>query len=159
MARTKISFVYKQLASGVVRGRRREARGQGFERWWPWSAHFLREKRALHGHRRSKPRPPASRLQSLTTPPASCFCPNEIFVLAILCSSDFEMSIWDPKRIQMKKLSTTKFYNFSRSTTFILVFTLSEVVYQVWISNFRNSNVVFHDKMISNEKVVNYKVS
>ena len=40
----------------------------------------------------------------LTTPPASYLCPNEIFVLAILCSSDFEMSIWDPKRIQIKKV-------------------------------------------------------
>jgi len=27
------------------------------------------------------------------------------------------------------------------------------------ISNLRNSNVVLHDKMISNQKVVNYKVS
>ena len=64
----------------------------------------------------------------------------------------FEISIWDPKRIQMKKLSTTKFYNFSRSTTFILIVSPSEVVYKIWISNLRNSNVVFLDKMNSNKK-------
>ena len=57
-----------------------------------------------------------------------------------------------------EKLSTIKFYNFSRSTTFILVVSPSEVTYKIWISNLRNSNVVFYDKMISNEKVVNYKV-
>jgi hypothetical protein len=44
MARTKISFGHKQLAGGVVRGRRREAGGQGFERRWPRSVHFSREK-------------------------------------------------------------------------------------------------------------------
>jgi hypothetical protein len=58
-----------------------------------------------------------------------------------------------------KKLSTTKFHNISRSTTFILVISPSEVVYKIWILNLRNLNVVFHDKMISNEKVVKYKVS
>ena len=117
------------------------------------------EKHAPRGHQRLNPWPPASRLRPLITPPASCLCPNKIFVLAILCPSNFEMSIRDPKRIQMKKLSTTKFYNFLRSTTFILVVSPSEVVCKIWISNLRNSNVVFHDKMISNEKVVNYKVS
>jgi len=39
------------------------------------------------------------------------------------------------------------------STTFILVGFPSEVVCKIWISNFRNSNVVFHDKMISNQKL------
>ena len=34
----------------------------------------------------------------------------------------------------------------------------SEVVWKIQISNLRNSNVVFLDKMISNENVVNYKV-
>jgi len=59
----------------------------------------------------------------------------------------------------MKKSSTTKFYNFLRPTTFILVVPSSEVIYKIWISNLRNSNVVFDDKMISNEKIINYKVS
>ena len=59
----------------------------------------------------------------------------------------------------MEKSSTTKFYNFLKSTTFILVVTSSEVIYKIWISNLRNSNVVFDDKMISNEKIINYKVS
>ena len=45
------------------------------------------------------------------------------------------------------------------STTFILVVSPSEVIYKIWISNFKNSNVIFIDKMISNQKVVNYRVS
>jgi len=44
MARTKISFGHKQVAGGVVRGRIREAGGQGFDRRWPRSACFSREK-------------------------------------------------------------------------------------------------------------------
>ena len=44
MARTKISFGHKQLVGGVVRGRKREAGGQGFEHRWPQSARFLGEK-------------------------------------------------------------------------------------------------------------------
>ena len=58
----------------------------------------------------------------------------------------------------MKKLSTTKFHNLSRSTTFILVVSPSEEVWKIQVLNLRNSNVVFLDKMISNEKVVKYKV-
>jgi len=59
----------------------------------------------------------------------------------------------------MEKLSTTKFHNFSRSTTFLLKVFPSEVIYKILISNLRNSNVVFDDKMMSNEKIINYKVS
>jgi hypothetical protein len=33
-----------------------------------------------------------------------------------------------------------------------------EVVFKIQILKFLNSNVVFVDKMISNEKVVNYKI-
>jgi hypothetical protein len=58
----------------------------------------------------------------------------------------------------MKKFSTTKFYNFSRSTTFVQVISPSEVVLKIQILNFRNSYIVFLEKMISNEKVVNYKI-
>jgi hypothetical protein len=58
----------------------------------------------------------------------------------------------------MKKLSTIKFHNFSRSTTFILVISPFEDILKIQILNFRNSNIVFLDKMISNQKVVNYKV-
>jgi len=46
-------------------------------------------------------------------------CPYEICFLLVLY--DFEMVVWDLKRIQMKMLSTTKSYNFSRCTTFVLV--------------------------------------
>ena len=60
------------------------------------------------------------------------------------------------RRIPMEKLSTTKLHNFSISTTFILVVSPSEVIYKIWISNLRNSNVVFDDKMISNKK--NYQL-
>jgi len=59
----------------------------------------------------------------------------------------------------MEKLSTTKFHNFSRSATFILLVSPSDVIYKIYVSNLRNSNVVFDDKMISNEKIINYKVS
>ena len=58
----------------------------------------------------------------------------------------------------MKMLPTTKLFNFSRSTTFIFTVSPSEVVWKIQISNLRNSNVVFHGKMISNENIFNYKV-
>jgi hypothetical protein len=58
----------------------------------------------------------------------------------------------------MKKLSTTKLHNFSRSTTLVLVVSSFEVILKIQNSKSRNSNIVFLDKMISNEKVVNYKV-
>ena len=45
----------------------------------------------------------------------------------------------DPKS---KKFSTTKLYNFLRSTTFILIVSPSEVVWKIQILNLRNSNVV-----------------
>jgi hypothetical protein len=56
-------------------------------------------------------------------------------------------------------LSTIMLHNFSRSTTFILIASLSEDVYKIWISNLKTSNEFFYDKMISNKKIVNYKVS
>ena len=86
-------------------------------------------------------------------------CTSRILVPHKLYKTEHKLIVWGPKLIQIKKLSTTKFYNFSRSTTFILVVSPSDVTYKIWISNLRKSNVVFHDKMISNEKVINYKVS
>jgi hypothetical protein len=80
---------------------------------------------------RSNPQPPASHVHPLTTPSVRRLCLNELFVLAILCSSNFEMSNWNPKRIQMKKLSTTKFYNFSRSTILGFVISPSEVIWRI----------------------------
>jgi hypothetical protein len=44
---------------------------------------------------------------------------------------------------QMKKLPTTKLYNFSRSTTFVLVVSPSEVIQKIQISSVRNSNIIF----------------
>jgi hypothetical protein len=55
-------------------------------------------------------------------------------------------------------LSTTKFYNFLRSTTFVLLISPSEDILKIQILNLRNSNKVFHEKMTSNKKVVNYKL-
>jgi hypothetical protein len=58
----------------------------------------------------------------------------------------------------MKRLSTTKLRNFSISTTFVWVISLFVDILKIKISNLKNSNIVFFDKMISTEKVVNYKV-
>jgi len=54
-----------------------------------------------------------------------------------------KLIIWGPKWFQIKKLLTTKFYNFLGSTIFIYGVSPSEVVYKIWILNLRNSNVVF----------------
>jgi hypothetical protein len=40
----------------------------------------------------------------------------------------FQTTFWCPKRIQIKKFSTTKFHNFSWSTNFILVISLFDKV-------------------------------
>jgi hypothetical protein len=55
--------------------------------------------------------------------------------------------------------STIKLYNFLRSTNSILIVSTSESVYKIWILNLKTSHEFFNDKMISNQKVVNYKVS
>ena len=121
----------------VVRGWRREAGDQGFEHRWSRSA---RKKLALQ--------PLALEPMTLGVTRSSLNHSTyktlllEIFVLAILCLSNFEMSIWDPKRIQIKTLSTTKFYNFSRSTTLVLVVSPSEVVWKIQILNLENSEVI-----------------
>ena len=106
-------------------------------------------------------KPTTSKLHvpSSTTTPHVHLCLKSISVPHILYKTEHKLIVWGPKLIQMKKLSTIKFYNFSRSTIFILVVSPSEVTYKIWISNLRNSNVVFHDKVVSNEKVINYKVS
>jgi hypothetical protein len=98
---------------------------------------FSPEKHALHDHRCSNPWPLASLVRPLTTPPVKCLCPFGIFVLPILCYFGFEINIWDHKQIQMKKLLATKFYNFLRTTTLVLVISLSDVIWIIWISNMR----------------------
>ena len=50
----------------------------------------------------------------------------------------FQSNFWDPKWIQMKNFSTTKLYNFSRSTKFILV-----------ISSFDKATITLFIKSIS----------
>jgi hypothetical protein len=43
--------------------------------------------------------------------------------------------------LKWKILSTIKLQNFSRSTTFILIVSSSEVVYKIWILNLKTSNI------------------
>jgi hypothetical protein len=54
---------------------------------------------------------------------------------------------------------TIKLHNFLKSTSFILIVYTSETVYKIWILNLKTSHEFFNDKMISNQKIVNYKVS
>jgi hypothetical protein len=54
---------------------------------------------------------------------------------------------------------TIKLHNFLRSTSFILIVSKSETVYKIEILNLKTSHRFFNDKMISNQKIVNYKVS
>jgi hypothetical protein len=68
--------------------------------------------------------------------------------------TQFCMTRW----FQTKTLSTTKFHNSSIPTTFILVVLSFEVVFKIQILIFKNLDVVFVDKMTSNEKVANYKI-
>jgi hypothetical protein len=55
-------------------------------------------------------------------------------------------------RFQTKTLSTIKFHNFSIPTTFMLVVFSFGILFKIQIPFFLNSDVVFVDKMISNEK-------
>jgi hypothetical protein len=50
-------------------------------------------------------------------------------------------------------------HNFLRSTSSILIVSTSEAVYKIWILNLKTSSEFFNDKMISNQKIVNDKVS
>ena len=54
---------------------------------------------------------------------------------------------------------TIKLHNFSRSTSSILIVSKSEAVYKILISNLKTSHEFFNNKMISNQKIINYKVS
>jgi hypothetical protein len=100
-----------------------------------------------------EPTTSSSRVHSSTTTPHCHMCLELILVPYILYKTEHKLIIWGPKRFQIKKLSTTKFHNFSRSINFISVVSPSEVIYKIWISNLRNSNVVLHYKMISNKKL------
>jgi hypothetical protein len=55
--------------------------------------------------------------------------------------------------------STIKLHNFSRSTCSILIVSTSKAVYKIFITNLKTSHKFFNDKMISNQNIVNYKVS
>ena len=68
-----------------------------------------------------KPATSLSRVTSSTTAPHYHLCLYYIFFPHILYWTECNLLIWGPKQIQIKNLSTTKFYNFLRSTTFMLV--------------------------------------
>jgi hypothetical protein len=57
-----------------------------------------------------------------------------------------------------QKMLTTKLNTILSSTTFILVLNPSEDVCKICSLNLKNSYVILRAQMISNEKVVNYKV-
>jgi hypothetical protein len=60
----------------------------------------------------------------------------------------------------MKKLSKTKFHNFWRSATFILVVSSTKVIWDLQPVGSRQAYLPdMAHKMISNQKVVNYEVS
>ena len=59
----------------------------------------------------------------------------------------------------LKMWPTIKLHNFLISTNSILIVSTSETVYKIWILNLKTSHEFFNDKMISNKKVDNYKVS
>jgi hypothetical protein len=54
---------------------------------------------------------------------------------------------------------TIKLHNFLRSTSYILIVSTSEAANKIWILDLKTSHDFFNDKMISNKKIVNYKVS
>jgi hypothetical protein len=85
--------------------------------------------------------------------------PYAVLILLILYYTECKSVFWGTKRIQIKNLSTTEFHNFLRSTTFMLGVFPFEVIYEIWISNLRDSNLDFIDNMISNKKIVNYETS
>ena len=58
---------------------------------------------------------------SSTTAPHSHLCLYYIFFPHRLYWTECKLLVWGPKRSQIKNLSTIKFHNFLRSTTFILV--------------------------------------
>jgi hypothetical protein len=53
-------------------------------------------------------------------------------------------------------LPTIKLHNFTRSTSFFDSF---YILGRLQISNLKTAHEFFYDKMISNQKIVNYKVS
>ena len=88
---------------------------------------------ALHGRQDLNPQPPSCVTFSTTAPHShlylySIFFPT--YYTKLIVNYLFEAL----NEVKLKKLSTTKFHNFSRSTTFILAVFPSEVVYQIWIS-------------------------
>jgi hypothetical protein len=96
---------------------------------------------------------------SSTTTPHTYMRPYAVLLLLILYYTECKSVFWGTKRIQIKNLSITEFHNFLRSTTFMLGVFPFEIIYEIWISNLRDSNLDFIDNMISNKKFVNYEIS
>jgi hypothetical protein len=87
-------------------------------------------------------------------------------IVSILCfyfsctiTNESNLIIWGTKWIHLKMSPTINLHNFLRSTSSILIVSSSDAVYKIWISNLKTSHEFFYDKMISNQNIVNYKVS
>lgn len=65
--------------------------------------------------------------------------------------------IWGPERIQIKELYTTKIYNFSKYTTFILILSSSEVVYKIWVLTLKNQTKFLLTKWFQIKKLLTIK--
>jgi hypothetical protein len=85
--------------------------------------------------------PPSCEASCTTTTTIICIY-FSVFILLILYYIECK-SFFRSKWIQIKNLSTAKFHNFLRSTTFNLEVSPFEVVYKIWISNLGDSSLVF----------------
>jgi hypothetical protein len=83
---------------------------------------------------------------SSTTTPHTHMCQYAVLILLILYYTECKSVFWGTKQIQIKNLSTTKFHNFLRSTTFMLVVFPFEVNYEIWISIFISLTIWFQIK-------------
>jgi hypothetical protein len=96
-----------------------------------------------------------SRIPSYTT----TLLPQLRFHSPCTIKNPSNLIIWGTKWVHLKMWPTIKLLNLLRSTSFILIVSTFEAVYKIWILNLKTSHEFFNDKMISNKKVVNYKVS
>jgi hypothetical protein len=88
---------------------------------------------------------PASSRVSLVTTTLQCHMwLNGTNIPLVFSLPDFGISSWSPKWIQMKKVSTGKMQMSPITTTFVLVISLSDILWKKWISNVRNTNIIFH---------------
>ena len=85
----------------------------------------------IHGRWDSNMWPSPHGLNSLYNYTTASYMSRFVLVSHILYSIECKLFVWDPKWIQIKKLSTIIFYRLLRFTTFILIVSPSEVVYKI----------------------------